>query len=245
MVCETNKYETRVQVRGLSGTGLVLQNNGGDDLVIDAAGTHEFGTSVSSGAPYLVTIKTLPTPSGEDCQVSSGAGTVVDGVVDVLVRCVRQYTVFVTSTSYDGNLGGLAGADAKCQDQADAAGLTGTFKAWLSDAKGSPSTRFTRSAGAPYVLVDGTVIADNYAGLTSGSLEHPINQTETGGAPPVEPISAARSCGPARARAATSTGKRTPVRTGRARPASGKPSSAKPPNRPIGALPTGAPPAIA
>ncbi len=188
VACETNKHKVRVQVTGLSGTGLVLQNNGGSDLVIDASGTHDFATRVNSGAPYLVTIKTLPTPSGEDCQVSSGAGTVVDADVDVLVSCVRRYTVFVTSTTYDGDLDGLAGADAKCQAQADAAGLSGTFKAWLSDATGSPSTRFTRSVGAPYVLVDGTVIADNYAALTNSPLQHPIDKTEAGGAPPVEPI---------------------------------------------------------
>ncbi|MFO0598144.1 MAG: hypothetical protein U0228_22770 [Myxococcaceae bacterium] len=40
--------------------------------------------------------------------------------------------VFATSASFDGNLGGLAGADAKCQAAASTSGLTGTFKAWLS-----------------------------------------------------------------------------------------------------------------
>ena len=42
------------------------------------------------------------------------------------------YKVFNSSTSYNGNLGGLTGADAKCQSRAAAAGLTGTYKAWLS-----------------------------------------------------------------------------------------------------------------
>jgi hypothetical protein len=40
--------------------------------------------------------------------------------------------VFVTSVSYDGNLGGLSGADAKCQARANAAGLGGTWKAIIS-----------------------------------------------------------------------------------------------------------------
>jgi cysteine-rich repeat protein len=40
--------------------------------------------------------------------------------------------VFVSSQMYDGNLGGLAGADAKCQALADAANLTGTYMAWIS-----------------------------------------------------------------------------------------------------------------
>lgn len=40
---------------------------------------------------------------------------------------------FVTSTKYDGNLGGIAGADAKCQARADAVSLGGTWKAIISD----------------------------------------------------------------------------------------------------------------
>jgi len=40
--------------------------------------------------------------------------------------------VFVSSTKHDGNLGGLTGADAKCQQTADAAGLGGRWIAWVS-----------------------------------------------------------------------------------------------------------------
>jgi hypothetical protein len=44
----------------------------------------------------------------------------------------QDLKVFVTSTTYNGNLGGLAGADAICQARANAGGLSGTYKAWLS-----------------------------------------------------------------------------------------------------------------
>ena len=67
-------------------------------------------------------------------------------------------TVFVSSQTYTGNLGGLSGADATCQALANNAGLLGTFKAWLSDSTGSPSTRFVRSE-VPYVRVDGVEVA--------------------------------------------------------------------------------------
>ncbi len=42
---------------------------------------------------------------------------------------------FVTSTEYDGNLGGLSGANTKCQSHATSAGLSNplAFVAWLSD----------------------------------------------------------------------------------------------------------------
>src|SRR5262249_27131858 len=91
--------------------------------------------------------------------------------------------VFVTSLTYTGNLGGLAGADALCQARADAAALGGTYKAWLADDSGSPATRFTHSTGE-YVLVDGTVVAGNWADLTDGSTGHAIDKTEGNGTPP-------------------------------------------------------------
>ena len=91
-------------------------------------------------------------------------------------------TAFQTSGGFDGNLGGLIGADATCQAAAD--GPTsivppGTYLAWLSDDVDSPSTRFTRST-KPYRLPDGTKFADNYADLTDGFLRRPLNMTATG-----------------------------------------------------------------
>jgi hypothetical protein len=88
--------------------------------------------------------------------------------------------VFVTSTRHEGNLGGVAGADAICAARADAAGLRGSFLAWLSDDLSSPSTRFSR-APFPYVLLDGTPVAASWNELTSQGLEHHIDVTELGG----------------------------------------------------------------
>ena len=44
---------------------------------------------------------------------------------------------FVTSTNYNGNLGGLSGAHAKCQERAAAAGLTGQWKALIGSGTGT------------------------------------------------------------------------------------------------------------
>ena len=87
--------------------------------------------------------------------------------------------VFFSSTRHDGNLGGLSGADAICQSLAAAAGLGGTYQAWLSDDTNSPSSRFVHSTG-PYRLVNGTTIAANFADLTDGTLLASIKVTETG-----------------------------------------------------------------
>lgn len=59
---------------------------------------------------------------------------------------------FVTSEHFrGGDLGGVAGADEKCQSAAATAGLPGTFLAWIaSDIATSPSMRFAGFKG-PYV----------------------------------------------------------------------------------------------
>jgi hypothetical protein len=88
--------------------------------------------------------------------------------------------VFVTEATYTGDLGGIGGANAKCQAEADAAGLTGTYKAWLSDASTSPNDIFNKT-GAPYTLVDGTtVVADDWSDLTDGTIDNAIDQTAAG-----------------------------------------------------------------
>ena len=98
--------------------------------------------------------------------------------------CTKERrVVFVSSQLYTGNLGGLPGADAKCQQLAVQAGLTGTFRAWLSDGQNSPSSRFVKSS-VPYVLPDGKQIAKSWTDLTDGILLAPINLTEKKTAPP-------------------------------------------------------------
>ena len=92
--------------------------------------------------------------------------------------------VFVTSQMFNGNFGGLLGADAQCQALAVAAGLPGTYMAWMSTAAESPSTRMTQSNN-PYVRTDGVQVAPNWAGLVDGTLDAPINVTELGGPPPI------------------------------------------------------------
>ena len=78
---------------------------------------------------------------------------------------VSERVVFVTSTAQAADFGGIDGADALCASEATAAGLEGEFRAWLSTSESAVADRFVRST-VPYVLVDGTRIADDWADLT-------------------------------------------------------------------------------
>ncbi len=120
------------------------------------------------------------TSDHDDC---GGCGTVCQGS-STCVGGVCAHHVFVSSATYTGNLGGLVGADTKCQTLASTAGLPGIYRAWLSDGTNGAATRLTHST-QPYVLSDGkTVVANDWTGLTSGTLLHAIDLTETGQPPP-------------------------------------------------------------
>lgn len=96
------------------------------------------------------------------------------------VQTLGDKRVFVTSTTYNGNLGGLSGADAKCQARADAAGLAGTWKAWLSDSTTAADSRVTHTT-YNYVLINGTVLANGWSDLTDGTIDAAIDINEFGG----------------------------------------------------------------
>jgi hypothetical protein len=85
----------------------------------------------------------------------------------------------VTREHFDAALGGLEGANARCQDAANAAGLPGTYKAWLSDNSHSPATTFKKSE-VGYMLLNDTLIAKSYNDLTDGYLLTLLNIDEYG-----------------------------------------------------------------
>ena len=74
--CVTNTYSVGGTVTGLTGTGLVLRDNGGDDRSISADGSFTFATPVASGATYNVTVATQPSSPAQSCVVSNGMGTI-------------------------------------------------------------------------------------------------------------------------------------------------------------------------
>jgi Galactose oxidase, central domain len=91
--CSDNSYNIGVTVSGLGASGLVLQDNAGDNLTISANGSVNFATPVPSGSPYAVTV--LSNPTGETCTVTNGSGTVTSSNVSgIPVSCAANtYTI--------------------------------------------------------------------------------------------------------------------------------------------------------
>ena len=81
---------------GLTGDGLVLQNNGADDLSISSNGSLTFPTPITEGSSYAVTI--LHQPSGQTCVVTNGSGTMgASNVSNISISCAsRLLSITVT-----------------------------------------------------------------------------------------------------------------------------------------------------
>jgi large repetitive protein len=106
ITCTTNSFKIGGTVSGLSGTGLVLQDNGGDDLTIAADGTFQFTTPVLSGTTFSVTVLTQPTTLSQTCTVTGGSGTVGGAdVSSVMVDCTTdRFTISGTISGLDGTV---------------------------------------------------------------------------------------------------------------------------------------------
>jgi hypothetical protein len=77
-------------------------------------------------------------------------------------------TVFVTSRTYGADLGGYDGADAKCNELARAAMLSGFYRAWLSIGTTGAASRLPFAGG--YARTDGRLVAKSRQDLLGGTL---------------------------------------------------------------------------
>jgi 6-phosphogluconolactonase (cycloisomerase 2 family) len=89
-------------VTGLSGSGLVLQNNGGNDLGVSGNGTSTFTTGISSGGSYDVTVQSQPSAPAQRCTVVGGSGT-ASANVTVAVTCRNVGKYLFVANPFDSN----------------------------------------------------------------------------------------------------------------------------------------------
>lgn len=108
VACESDFYRVGGHVRGLEGSGLVLQNNGGDDLAISGDGSFYFDTALAEGSGYDVTVASQPVNPKQTCAVDSGSGQMTaQDVQEILVECItEEFLVGVSSTE-----GGIVNPD--------------------------------------------------------------------------------------------------------------------------------------
>ncbi|WP_372971475.1 InlB B-repeat-containing protein [Marinobacter sp.] len=89
--CVTSDFSIGGTVTGLEGSGLVLQNDGGDDLSIAANGSFTFATALADGSGYDVTVLTQPGSPSQTCNISNSSGTLAGAnITDVTVNCITD-----------------------------------------------------------------------------------------------------------------------------------------------------------
>jgi len=122
-----------------------------------------YGTPVSLNASpgaLDATLSSFTAWSGAGCS-GTGACTftiTANTMVDAAFK-LRPNLMFTSSAVYDGNLGGLAGADAKCQVLAQAKSLTGNYRAYLGATGINAPSRFAVASG--WTRVDGSPLVNN------------------------------------------------------------------------------------
>lgn len=116
----TERHPVGGTVSGLLGSGLVLHNNGGDDLPVASDGVFEFSALVPDGATYAVTVAGQPTAPVQTCAVANGSGT-IDGaaVTDVMITCDNSPPVADAGGPYFGQEGIALTLDGAGSDDAD------------------------------------------------------------------------------------------------------------------------------
>lgn len=156
----SSTYLVGGSVFGLVGSGLVLQDNGGDNLSISANGNYTFATPVPIGAAFNVTVLAQPSNPSQYCSVSSGNGTSNVDVLSVEVACTSAYTV-------GGMVSGLTGTGLVLQDNgvdklpissngpftfAMPVGLDSSYNVVVSSPPNNPAQNCTITNGSGQVL---------------------------------------------------------------------------------------------
>lgn len=92
-------------VSGLTGTGLVLQNNGANNVTVPPNSTSfSFPRSMAIGSTYSVSVLTQPTSPLQSCAVSNGSGTVGTAPSNIAVVCAASYGLAFVANQNSNNI---------------------------------------------------------------------------------------------------------------------------------------------
>ena len=141
-------------VRGLSASGLVLANGSATATVASGASTFSFGTVLTQGMSYAVTVQTQPI--GQVCSIANGSGTTgTADVANVVVTCANQ------AYSLGGSVSGLSGSGLVLANGADtlavpANATTFTMPTQVATGSSYSITVQTQPAGESCTVTGGT-----------------------------------------------------------------------------------------
>ena len=106
--CTLNTYSVGGAVTGLSSggsAGLVLQDNGGDNVTVNANSNFTFATKLTTGTTYSVTVSTQP--AGLICSVGGSSGDDLGARTSRASASIARANLF----SIGGTISGLATGD--------------------------------------------------------------------------------------------------------------------------------------
>ena len=156
-------------ISGLTGgESVVLLNNGGDALTVQANGSFTFLTPLADPGTYSVTVQPPDAANAAICSVSSGTGTSFSvPITSVIVTCVAGYTVGGTVTGLTGNETiQLANGGDTVTLTANSGGtftfptpvrVGGSYNVTITSAAGIPPPACTITKGSGTVSTDGNV----------------------------------------------------------------------------------------
>lgn len=147
------------------GKAVVLRNNAGNDLSLNANGTFTFSVTLVSGATYGVTV--LIHPAGQTCTVGNGSGTIGStNVSNVNITCATATpTVTITGAT-------RAVASKRYSYDATVADGVATAVSWAwgdgsSNAAGTPAMKVWNKPGVFAAISSATVAGSVYVATKS------------------------------------------------------------------------------
>jgi hypothetical protein len=172
-ICKGSQVAIDVDA-SMSPVAIVMTLNG------DAFCAEFGGTIVKDGADDKTFLRKAASAPAGCATTTPGASTSTSMTISTSTSTSTPsfHYIFVTSQTYGGNLGGLAGADSKCDALATAAGLPGKYLAFLGATGLNAADRF---GDFELRLADGvTVVANDKADLVDGALDAAISKDESG-----------------------------------------------------------------
>jgi len=165
ITCSASTFTVGGSITGLTGSGLVLQNNGGDNLIVPAHATSfQFTTPVAYGASSTATVQSQPT--GQICSVTNGSGIVDGNVTNVAIDCTDIITHTLTASA--GVNGSISPSGSISVNDGDDQGFTATPDAGWAIDRWTLDGVLAQTGGTVYQLTN--VKADHVVAVAFGQV---------------------------------------------------------------------------